>query len=72
LIRPATGRGRNPAVAWDPVPTPVLGEHEKALDRREPPIATPYLLSLGWLAINPNFAPRKGNPRFENLLRKTG
>jgi hypothetical protein len=54
------------------MPTPVLGEHEKALDRREPPIATPYLLSLGWLAINPNFAPRKGNPRFENLLRKTG
>ena len=46
----------------------LLGEHEKALDLLEPLLKIPYNLSPGWLAIDPNFAPLKGNPRFEKLL----
>jgi len=47
----------------------VLGEHEKALDLLEPLLQIPYYLSPGWLAIDPNVAPLKGNPRFEKLLK---
>ena len=72
MIRPTPGRECNPAIAWYLAPTPVLGEHEKALDRLEPLLKVPYFLSPGWLAIDPNFAPLKGSPRFENLLKKTG
>jgi tetratricopeptide (TPR) repeat protein len=50
----------------------ILGEHEKALDRLEPVLRIPYYLSPGWLAIDPNFAPLKGHPRFEKLLRARG
>ncbi len=47
----------------------ILGEREKALDQLEPLLQVPYYLSAGWLAIDPNFAPLKGHPRFEKLLR---
>jgi TolB-like protein len=47
----------------------ILGERDKALDLLEPLLNTPYYLSPAWLAIDPNFAPLKGHPRFENLLR---
>jgi len=50
----------------------LLGEKEKALDLLEPLLKIPYYLSPGWLAIDPNFAPLKGNPRFERLLRAKG
>ncbi len=50
----------------------LLGEPEKALDLLEPLLKMSYLLSPGWLAIDPTFAPLKGNPRFEKLLRPTG
>lgn len=43
----------------------VLGEYEKAFDRLEPLLKIPYYLSPGWLGIDPNFVPLKGNPRFE-------
>ena len=46
----------------------LLGEHEKALDVLEPLLARPYLLSPGWLRIDPSFAPLKGTPRFEKLI----
>ncbi len=47
----------------------ILGEQEKALDRLEQLLKVPYFLSPGWLRIDPNFAPLKGNPRFEKLAR---
>ena len=46
----------------------ILGERDKALDLLEPLLSTPYYLSPAWLAIDPNFAPLKGHPRFEKLL----
>ena len=46
----------------------LVGEPEKALDRLEPLLKIPYLLSPGWLKIDPTFAPLRGNPRFERLV----
>jgi len=48
----------------------LVGEHEKALDRREPPLKVPYASSPAWLAVDPTFTPRKGTPRFEKLLTR--
>ncbi|MBL8111966.1 MAG: hypothetical protein JNK60_03715, partial [Acidobacteria bacterium] len=45
----------------------VLGENEKALDRLEPLLAIPSVLSPGWLRIDPTFDPLRGNPRFEKI-----
>ena len=49
----------------------VLGEKDKALDRLEPLLKVPYYLTPAWLGIDPNFAPLKGQPRFEALRRQT-
>jgi hypothetical protein len=46
----------------------VVGEPEQALDQLEPLLHMPFYLSPGWLRVDPNFAPLKGNPRFERLV----
>jgi hypothetical protein len=46
----------------------LVGEPEKALDELEPLLKIPYYLSPGWLKIDPNFDPRRNNPRFQRLV----
>ncbi len=46
----------------------LTGEPEKALDLIEPLLKMPYLLTPGWLKIDPNFDPLRGNARFQKLV----
>jgi eukaryotic-like serine/threonine-protein kinase len=47
----------------------IVGEPDKAVDQLESLLKIPYYLSPGWLRIDPNFAPLKGNPRFKRLVK---
>ena len=49
----------------------LAGEPEKALDRLEPLLRTPYYLSPGWLRIDPTFDPLRKHPRFRRLVEGT-
>jgi serine/threonine protein kinase/TolB-like protein/Flp pilus assembly protein TadD len=46
----------------------LVGKPDKALDLLEPLLKIPYYVSSGWLKIDPNFAPLRGNPRFQRLV----
>jgi serine/threonine-protein kinase len=46
----------------------LAGEPEKALDRLEPLLKTPYYLSPGWVKVDPSFDPLRKNPRFQRLV----
>jgi serine/threonine protein kinase/tetratricopeptide (TPR) repeat protein len=47
----------------------LTGEPEKALDQLEPLLKMPYLLTPGWLKIDPTFDPLRRNPRFEKMVK---
>ena len=44
-----------------------VGETERALDGLEELLGQPYFVTREWLRIDPNFAPLRGNRRFEKL-----
>ena len=46
----------------------LAGEPDKALDLLEPLLKIPYLLSPGWLRVDPNFDSVRTNPRFKQLI----
>jgi serine/threonine-protein kinase len=46
----------------------LIGEPDKALDRLEPLLKTPYYLSPEWLKIDPTFDPIRQHPRFQKLV----
>jgi serine/threonine-protein kinase len=44
------------------------GDRKQALDLLEQLLTTPYMLSPAWLRVDPNFAPLRGEARFEKLV----
>jgi eukaryotic-like serine/threonine-protein kinase len=46
----------------------MVGEPDKALDRLEPLLRVPYMLSPAWLQVDPTFVPIRKHPRFQRLV----
>jgi serine/threonine-protein kinase len=46
----------------------LVGQPDETLTLLEELLKVPYLLSPGWLRIDPSFSPLRGNPRFERLV----
>jgi serine/threonine-protein kinase len=49
----------------------LAGEPDKAIDQLEALLKTPYLLSPGWLRVDPTFEPLRNHPRFRKLVEGT-
>ena len=47
------------------------GEPDLAMDQLEVLLEQPYILTRGWLGIDPTFRSLKGNPRFEKMIKGT-
>jgi serine/threonine-protein kinase len=48
----------------------LVGEPERAIDMLEPLLRMPYMLSPGWLRVDPTFDALRGNPRFQRLVEQ--
>jgi hypothetical protein len=49
----------------------LVGEPERALDALEPLLRMPYVLSPGWLRVDPMFDPVRKDARFRTLAGET-